>query len=445
MTSFKEVWSAAMEICGEGSAVLYDTWFSKLTDAVYKDGVVTLTVHSDFWRDVISGQFSDRIVGALNSVLGFAPEFRVVTSDAGSEDESEPVDVQYHPVSSFRSDMTFEQSCTFERFIVGKSNELAYAAAQRVADKPGSVYNPLFIYGHSGLGKTHLMLAIKNRLKQTRPDLKLVYITGEQFTNELIKHIAKKNTEAFHDKYRSVDVLMIDDVQFIAGKQQTQEEFFHTFNTLTQSGKQIVMTSDRPPRDMTQLTERLRGRFESGMLVDIQIPDKEMRYAILQLKFADVGIKEVNADVLQYLSDHLESNVRQLEGAVTKIAAICELNGSSPTVNDAVSVLDHIKDQRPSASDTAQSVIKTVSEIYGIEASDIVSQKRQGDIAEARQVAMYVIRKVSGMQLQDIGDLFGKTHSTVNYSIDQTERKIKTDFSLRSRVEDVIKTVKENY
>lgn len=330
---------------------------------------------------------------------------------------------------------------TFDTFIVGSSNRFAHAASVAVAENPGGAYNPLFIYGPSGMGKTHLLFAIQNAVLKKYPDKKVKYIKGDQFTNELIEAIGKGKQNEFHQKYRYIDVLMVDDVQFIGGKDQTQEEFFHTFNTLHQEHKQIVLTSDRPPKEIQTLENRLRSRFEMGLLADIQPPEYETRIAIIKRKAKQCNM-EISDDIAEFIAERLKSNIRQLEGVVKRINATYQLEKEPPSITMAQNAIrDVINDIQPTPI-TIERIIEEVARTFEVTSEDIKSPKRASQISQARQVAMYVVREVTNLSYEEIGKEFGRDHSTAIYAVQQVERNMKNRPDFKNMVNDLIKNIK---
>ncbi len=362
------------------------------------------------------------------------------------QDPSDPVangnfvidDIHQPSSSSFdASNVLFD----FDHFIVGSSNKFAHAACWAVAQEPARQYNPLFIHGPSGLGKTHLMKAIIQHLRLTRPELKIRYVKGDEFTNQMIESISFGRNEQFRNAYRKVDVLFIDDIQFIAGKESTQEEFFHTFNALYEDEKQIILTSDRPPRDIPHLEDRLRTRFESGLIADIQPPDLELRIAILKNKANLMGY-EMPLEVLNFIAENLVSNVRQLEGAVKKIAAQCKLMGKGVTIDLAFQCIsDMIVGSEPVAM-TADKIIGKVSQKYGVSIEDLKSSKRTKHIAHARHVAVYLLRELTDMSLPQLGKYFGRDHTTILNSHKTVSEEIKKDPLLDLEMKELLKDCK---
>ncbi len=330
---------------------------------------------------------------------------------------------------------------TFENFIVGGSNQLAHASAMNVADNIGTMVNPLFIWGPSGLGKTHLMYAIANRALQKNPSMNIICIKGEEFTNQLVEAIQKNRNRQFRQKYRSCDMLMIDDIQFIAGKESTQTEFFHTFDALYEDKKQIILTSDRPPRELESLEQRIRSRFEQGLLADIKPPDYELRMAILRNKINQNRI-DVPMDVVDFLAQNLQENIRQLEGVIKKLAMSNLLTGQPVSMEMVIqTVPEYLRDAEP-VSDTIDRIIECVSRRYGVEVEEIMGKSRKKETKTARNVAMYVVRAVTGVSLPQIGTVFDRDHSTVHSNINMIENEISSDPVLDAMINEIIKEIK---
>ena len=335
----------------------------------------------------------------------------------------------------------FNFEYTFDNFIVGSSNKFAHAACLAVADRPAHAYNPLFIYGPSGLGKTHLLYAITNELKKKISNIRVIYIKGEDFTNQMIDSLSRQAMGDFRDKYRSCDVLLIDDIQFIAGKTSTQEEFFHTFNALHEAGKQIIMTSDRPPREIKTLEDRLKTRFEWGLIADIQPPDLELRTAIIKKKADQVSVS-IPDEVLSFLAENLRSNIRQIEGAIKKLGAKSFLSGRQVTMELARSCISELLGGAEPVTVTVEKVFSAVYKRYNIKKDDILSSKRTKDIANARHITVYVIRTATDMSLPNIGRIIDRDHSTVMSSIETVERRMAQDPVFRAEVDELVKEVR---
>ncbi len=368
------------------------------------------------------------------------------TENAPSSDETE---VKYFStagkpdtenIQSLSSGIFFNSEYTFENFIVGSSNKFAHAACIAVANNPASGYNPLFIYGPSGLGKTHLLYAITNRIREKTPNANIVYVKGETFTNQLIEAISTETTAKFREKYRQADVFLIDDVQFIAGKVSTQEEFFNTFNELYEAKKQIILTSDRPPKEIKTLEERVKTRFEWGLIVDIQPPDLELRIAILRKKaqFMDVDIP---IEVLNYLAEKLKSNIRQIEGAIKRLGAYSSLTNQPITIEMARENIADVTTGIEPVKVTQDKIFNAVAHKYGVTVDEIKGTRRTREIAMARHVSIYIMRNVTGMSLPSIGKVFHRDHTTILSSIETIQKKIRDDASVENDIDDLTKEI----
>ena len=430
MDSFAELWEMVKEECkNQVSESIYNVWFKDMELVSFDDNRVVIAL-SDFKRKIVESRFMDKLESSFKNVIGF--DIQIVLVDV---DKSAPVKVE-------ETEDTLTDEDTFDSFIVGASNKFAYAAANAVANDPGGKYNPLFIHGNSGLGKTHLLNAIAHQVKLTHPEANIVYTRGESFTNELVKYIGQKSTEAFHDKYRSADILLVDDVQFIAGKESTQEEFFHTFNALYQAGNQIVLTSDRPPKEIALLEDRLRNRFEWGLMADIQSPDLETRMAIIKRK-AEVLNFDLPDDIVQYIAEKLKNNIRQLEGAVKKMQAFVTMQGMPVNIMTAqTAIKDIIVDNSPTPV-TINKIVTEVARTYGADSADIYSKKQNAQTTEMRQMAMYIVREMTGLSTKLIGREFNRDHSTVVYSLDKFTKRYNEDSKLRSVVDNIIKNIRD--
>jgi len=329
---------------------------------------------------------------------------------------------------------------TFDNFIVGNSNKFAHAACMAVANHPAENYNPLFIYGPSGLGKTHLMYAITNQLQKKNKNIKIIYIKGDDFTNQMIECLSRQAMNEFHNKYRSCDVLLIDDIQFIAGKVSTQEEFFHTFNALYEERKQIIVTSDRPPRDIKTLEDRLKTRFEWGLIADIQPPDLELRIAIIKKKIEQAHIK-VPDDVVNFLAENLRSNIRQIEGAIRKLSAMSFLNGRAISMELARSCISELLGGAEPVNVTVDKIFTAVFKKYNVRREDLVGTRRTKEVAAARHITIYLIRKITDMSFPNIGKIFSRDHSTVMSSIETVEKRLNHDTVFNVEINELIKEV----
>ena len=434
MESFEQCLDAVKEYCKNNeSETIYNLWLRGIEAVSYQDGTATISVSTGFIKNMIEERYLPLLGRAFEDTLGFSVAINIVTrADAPAPAE---------PAAGIGT-VSRVEGYTFENFIVGPDNRLAHAAALAVATNPGNAYNPLFIYGAPGLGKTHLLLAIKNYIEKTTPSLKVIYIGGDQFTNELIAAITAGNTAPFHEKFRSVDMLLVDDVQFIGGKQQTQEEFFHTFNVLHNAHKQIVLTSDRPPKEIKLLEERLLTRFEWGLTADVQPPDVETRISILYRKAETIGL-DLPADVAEYIANHVKNDVRQLEGTVNKLNAYYRMENIVPSVGLAQNAIrDVMREQQPLPI-TVEKIINEVARTYNVSPDDIRSPKQSASISTPRQVSMYIVREVTSMKMEEIGKEFGgRNHSTVVYAVKKVMEQIEQDSHMRDLVSDIIKNTK---
>lgn len=430
MDSFAELWEMVKEECkNQVSESIYNVWFKDMELVSFDDNKVVIAL-SDFKRKIVESRFMDKLLTSFKNVIGFDIEIVLVDVDKSAVAKIET------------EEDTLTDEDTFDSFIVGASNKFAYAAANAVANDPGGKYNPLFIHGNSGLGKTHLLNAIAHSVKERHPEANIVYTRGESFTNELVKYIGQKSTEAFHDKYRNADILLVDDVQFIAGKDSTQEEFFHTFNALYQAGNQIVLTSDRPPKEIALLEDRLRNRFEWGLMADIQSPDLETRMAIIKRK-AEVLNFDLPDDIVQYIAEKLKNNIRQLEGAVKKMQAFVTMQGMPVNIMTAqTAIKDIIVDNSPTPV-TINKIVTEVARTYGADSADIYSKKQNAQTTEMRQMAMYIVREMTGLSTKLIGREFNRDHSTVVYSLDKFTKRYNEDSKLRSVVDNIIKNIRD--
>ena len=436
MDSFNDVLAAAKEYCKQRLVdATYNLYIDGLEAVRFEgSGKVTLAVRNDFICTIVRDRYTPLLREALAAVLGFDVEVELVVPAAEKQEAPAPVEETV--------DTDGRYDFTFENFIKGPSNQFAYAAAQAVASNPSGAYNPLFIYGQSGLGKTHLLTAIATEIKKNHPNFNIVYVDCETFTNDLISAIQAGRTEEFRQTYRPADVLLVDDIQFIAGKESTQEEFFHTFNTLHGAGKQIVLASDRPAKEIKSLEERLRTRFEWGLTADIQPPDFETRVAIIRRK-AELLNLHMPDDVSEFIANHLKSNIRQLEGAVKKLNAYYLLEGIQPAIGVAQNAIKDILNETQPVPVTIEKIISEVARTYNVSPAEIRGMRRTANISSARQTAIYVVREITGMSMEDIGREFsGRDHSTIVYSLKAMEQNLENDRRLKETVEDIIKNVR---
>lgn len=438
MDSLNDMWSAVCECAKEKYNVnseAFKLWFTPITLKSFDGQKAVLSINNNFLFPIIEKKYSELINNAFNEVIGFNVEIEFTLEQLTDEK------VEQKANDSGASLRTLGDN--FDNFVVGKSNNYAYAAAKKVAEDPGKSYNPLYIYGKSGLGKTHLLKAIENEMKSRNHEAKIIYITSENFTNDLVYHLRNKTMYEFREKYRNCDALLMDDIQFIAQKEQTEEEFFHTFNELTEYGKQIVMTSDRSPNEIQILQERLKTRFEWGLMVDIQPPDFETRMAIIKNKAEQYDFS-IPDEIVEFFAQEVKNNVRQLESAVKKIKSLCLLSNAKPTLDIAKEAIKELTTYNQPISVINSKITETVGNTYGISVENIMSDKRDKNIKDARQISMYIIREITGMSLEDIGKYFGgKTHSTVKHSIDKVRTMMDDDFQFKKTVEDIIKNVKD--
>ena len=409
-------------------SVVISTWFDDAEVIELTEERLILYTTSDYRREMILKRYTPLIHEALQTIFDSQAKLEVFDDQQMAA---------YRDKGKNLSAMDFNPQFNFDNFVVGPSNRFAHGAALAVSNHPGDVYNPLFIYGPPGVGKTHLLYAIANGIRKQKPDANIVYIRGEQFTVDLIEAIKTGKNIEFRNKYREADLFLIDDVQFIAGKEATQEEFFHTFNKLYEEHKQIVMTSDRKPSDMATLEDRLRTRFEWGLLADIQPPDYETRMAILKNKANQLGL-ELEEDVCNYIATNITNNVRQIEGTVKKIKAYRDLDNMSLDLQNISRAIDDMFKNEGNALPTPNLIISQVCKFYSVDESELRSAKKSKGIAEPRQVAMYLVRKLTNLSLPDIGQEFAKDHSTALYNIRKVETALKSgDTELQNNIRDI--------
>ena len=428
---------------------IFDVWIKPIIPLEVTDTYYKVAVKNSFFKTMFEENYANLIEGILSNIMGKNISLIIETMEGEaslSEELLEPRPTKTQQQQLF-TEKTAEQQIdesnlnpkfVFETFVIGNSNRFAHAAAQAVANNPAHAYNPLFLYGGVGLGKTHLMHAIGNRIKQNNPGMKVLYTTSEKFTNEIINSIQNKNTEAFRQKYRNIDCLIIDDIQFLKGKEQTQVEFFHTFNALKDANKQIIISSDRPPREIETLEDRLRSRFDQGLTADIQPPDLETRMAILRTKALSDNIQMPN-DVITLLATNIATNIREIEGAYTKIVAYTSLMDMPITMETAQKVLSDMGNTVKTRTITFEGITKVVAEHYNIKQDELFNKKRTQNIAHPRQVAMYLCRELADLSYPKIGELFGgRDHTTVIHAYEKISKNKNTNLALQKELQEMI-------
>lgn len=492
-TDLDQIWETALEIIrnnNDYSETMMSLWFRDLRLTSIIDNNVVLTASSNFKKDIVRNKYTPVIEEAMSEIMGehIIADIRsdedqknAIKNAVGNPEEnsgkksnpSSPKPVKPETETENNSQVRICENdppaeepgyfssvgenkivdlaqlykqgkftYTFDSFVVGGSNKLAYSACLGAASNPGGSCNPLFLYGPSGLGKTHLLFAITDYVQKNLPDKKVVYVKGEEFTNQLVDAISRNITPQFRERYRKADVLLIDDIQFIAGKVATQEEFFHTFNDLYENGKQIIIASDRPPKEMNTLEERLKSRFESGLMADIQPPDAELRMAIIKVKAETIGL-EIPSEVIDYVATNLHSNVRQLEGAVKKIAAKAFLSSAKVTIDLAIKAISDMITPSETVTKMKDKVLNLVTARYNVTLDDLKSKKRVAEIAGPRHIAVYLLRNLTDMSFPAIGKIFQRDHSTIISSIETVETRMKTSPTYAAEIQSMIKELQE--
>ena len=439
-TELKKLWEKTLNIIkGELTEVSFNTWIKSCEPLCISANTIKISVPNSFTQDILEKRYKDLVINSIEAACSktYNLEFLIASEIQEAEEKNEKETTKDNIAVTVNDEMssTLNPKYTFDSFVIGNSNRFAHAASLAVAESPAKAYNPLFIYGGVGLGKTHLMHAIG----QNNPNAKVVYVSSEKFTNELINAIKDDKNEEFRTKYRSVDVLLIDDIQFIAGKERTQEEFFHTFNTLHEANKQIILSSDRPPKEIPTLEDRLRSRFEWGLIADIQAPDFETRMAILKKK-ADVENLNVPNEVMVYIATKIKSNIRELEGALIRIVAYSSLTNREITVDLATEALKDIISNKQNKSITIDLIQDVVAAYFNLRVEDLKSQRRTRNVAYPRQIAMYLSRKLTDMSLPKIGEEFGgRDHTTVIHAYEKISETLNNDESLEHTINDITK------
>jgi len=447
-TQIKDIWEKTLNIIkGELTEVSFNTWIKSIEPMTLDSNTFKLGVPNNFTKDILENRYKDLIMNAVKLLTSktYKIEFFILSEEVAEIEkpkarrESEKNDLIVNDEMS----ATLNPKYTFDSYVIGNSNRFAHAASLAVAESPAKAYNPLFIYGGVGLGKTHLMHAIGHYVLANNPKSKVVYVSSEKFTNELINSIKDDKNVEFRNKYRNVDVLLIDDIQFIAGKERTQEEFFHTFNDLHEANKQIILSSDRPPKEIPTLEDRLRSRFEWGLIADIQPPDFETRIAILKKK-ADIDNLNIPNEVMVYIATKIKSNIRELEGALIRIVAFSSLTNKEIGIDLASEALKDIISNRNSKQVTIELIQDIVSSYFNLKIEDFKSSRRTRNITFPRQIAMYLCRKLTDMSLPKIGEEFGgRDHTTVIHACEKISKQLKEDENLQDNIAELTKKISQ--
>ena len=458
LNDINDIWEMVKDSMSASiSKNVVDLWFGELKISSFENNEIVFTTESGFKHKIINENYVSRISQEFSRLLGFEIKVKVnfigepsspekikkqfLGNSQKSAEKESPAEAEKKKIENSIASQNYNFEYTFDNFIVGNSNKFAHAACLAVAEKPARDYNPLFIYGPSGLGKTHLMSAVVNEIRRKKNnDLKVVYIKGEEFTNQLIESLARQEMSKFRERYRNCDILLIDDIQFIAGKNSTQEEFFHTFNALYEERKQIILSSDRPPKDIQTLEDRLKTRFEWGLIADIEPPDLELRIAIIKKKAEQIGV-DLSEEVLEFLAENLRSNIRQIEGAVRKLSALSFLTGKTITMEIAKSCLSELLGGAEPISVTVDRIFASVYSKYGVTKEDILGTKRTKEIVFARHVSIYLIRTITEMSFPNIGKIFGKDHATIHASHEKIFKKTMMDPVFNIEMQEIAKDI----
>ncbi|MCM3398067.1 chromosomal replication initiator protein DnaA [Oceanobacillus profundus] len=445
MENIEELWVATLEKIEEKiSKPSFDTWLKNTKAEAIEKNTLIISAPNEFARDWLETQYTELISDILGEVTGtkLNTKFIIPTSNMEVEDTKQVTNQKAESITNDMPKSMLNSKYTFDTFVIGAGNRFAHAASLAVAEAPAKAYNPLFIYGGVGLGKTHLMHAIGHYVREHNPKAKVVYLTSEKFTNEFINAIMDNKSNSFRNKYRNIDVLLIDDIQFIAGKESTQEEFFHTFNALHEESKQIIISSDRPPKEIPTLEDRLRSRFEWGLITDITPPDLETRIAILTKKAKAEGL-DIPNEVMLYIANQINTNIRELEGALIRVVAYSSLVNQDI---DASLAADALKDIIPSSKPkviTIEGIQEIIAERYNIRIEDFAAKKRTKSIAFPRQIAMYLSRELTDFSLPKIGEEFGgRDHTTVIHAHEKISKLLEEDSDLNRDIEDIKETLK---
>ena len=452
-----EIWVRCKDKLKESfNEKVFNVWIKPIMPLEVTDTYYKVAVKNDFFKTMLEENYAQVIEGVLAGIMSKNIKLIIETMDNGSSgseaaEEMPAVPAKREQQQLFNENTSVQQpdesnlnpKYVFETFVIGNSNRFAHAAAQAVANDPAHAYNPLFLYGGVGLGKTHLMHAIGNRIKQNNPSMKVLYTSSEKFTNEIINSIQNKTTEAFRQKYRNIDCLIIDDIQFLKGKEQTQVEFFHTFNALKDADKQIIISSDRPPREIETLEDRLRSRFDQGLTADIQTPDLETRMAILRTKAASDNIV-LPTEVITLLATNIATNIREIEGAYNKIVAYTSLMHMPITVETAQKVLSDMGNDLKTRTITYEGIIKVVADHYNVKQDELFNKKRTQNIAFPRQVAMYLCRELADLSYPRIGELFGgRDHTTVIHAYEKISNFKNSNLAFQNELQEIIEILRQ--
>jgi len=432
MNSINDIWNEIIKILSKQlTPTAITTWFSDCTPVEIDDCRLVIHTSNAFKKGIINNRFGDTIKAALSDIFSCEFDLLILAEDELSDYMSNKKDDNSLPEMA---------GYTFDRFIVGNSNKFAHAAAVAVAEKPGKTYNPLFIYGNSGLGKTHLLLSIGQYIHENDPSKKIAYIKGDEFTNEMVRSIKDGTAEEFRTKFRNVDLFLVDDIQFIAGKQQTQNEFFHTFNNIYEAGHQIVITSDRPPMEMSLLDDRLRTRFEGGLMADVAPPDLETRIAIIKNKATQLGLL-LSDEAVEHIATNITANIRQLEGVIKRLTAYKEILNEVITIDSvkrAISDVERTGEYIPNP----ERIIKETARYFSLKEEDLRGQSRSKNTAMARQISMYLIRSLTSLSLKDIGTEYeDRNHTTVLSSIRKVEDLLTSDPAMAATIRDITSNI----
>ena len=444
-----EIWVKFTDKIKEStSEAVYKVWIEPIMPLEVTETYLKVAVKNSFFKKMLQDKYAAKFEEVLKEITDNPLAFIIETEDQPAtalQSMPEPAPAPEHPseVHVEKQPSNLNPKYIFENFIVGNSNRLAFAAASNVADNPGNSYNPLFIYGGSGLGKTHLMHAIGNRIIKNDPHKKVLYLSCETFTNEIIQSIQKKTTDFIRQKYRNIDCLIVDDIQFLKGKERTQEEFFHTFNALHDANKQIIISSDRPPKEIETLEDRLRTRFEQGLQADVQAPDLETRMAIIRQKATNDNIELPN-DVITLLATNITTNIREIEGAYTKLVAYTSFMDMPITIETAQKVLNDMNINTVNAVITFDSITKAVAQFYKIKTEELYNKKRTQSIVYPRQIAMYLCREMADLSYPKIGELFGKRdHTTALHAYEKISKSLKTELKVKEDVTKIMELIKQ--